>query len=215
MNLIFEYGDIIGEYCESNRNLILQQNNCTATKVGTQSFAGKLSKKLPYSNPYKDRRPGPFPNLANINDRPKPGSIRLRCGNRINDPLVCCCFGQYRMGDGSIPYYMNSSKTDITYKRTVDDPKKRFHYFSMCLTRLLTIFKKREHLEVNRIDTILIPGYIGCGLGGGDWNFYKNEISEFAKKMSRVRPDINIKVVYLNHPNKTSKLYNVYNYLYL
>ena len=206
MNLIFEYGDIIGEYCESNRNLILQQNNCTATKVGTQSFAGKLSKKLPYSNPYKDRRPGPFPNLANINDRPKPGSIDLRYGNRINDPLVCCCFSQYKMGNGSIPYYMNSPKTDITYKRTVDDQKKRFQYFSSCLSQLLSKFKKRDQLELNRIDTILIPGYIGCGAGGGDWNFYKNGITEFFKLMKCVRPDITIKVVYLNLPNKKSKL---------
>ena len=202
MSLTFEYGDIISKYCESNRNLILQQNNCTATKVSKQSFAGKLSEKLPYSNPYKDRRQGPFPNLANINDRPKPGSINLRCGNRKNDPLVCCCFGQYRMGNGSVPYYMNSPKTDITYKKTVDDPKKRFQYFSKCLSQLLTKFKKRDHLGLNRIETILVPGYIGCGLGGGDWNFYKNEITEFYASLKCIRPDINIKVVYLNHPNK-------------
>ena len=143
----------------------MQQNNCTATKVNRQSFAGKLSEKLAYSDPYKDRREGPFRNLADINERPKPGSISLRYGNRINNPLVCCCFGQYKMGNGSIPYYMKSPKTDITYKKTRDESKTRFNYFSTCFSRLLDKFKRGQNLKLNRIDTIVIPGYIGCGLG--------------------------------------------------
>ena len=77
MSLSFEYGDIISDYCDSNKNLIMQQNNCTATKVNRQFFALKLSEKLAYSDPYKDRRQGRFPILADINDRPKPGSIIL------------------------------------------------------------------------------------------------------------------------------------------
>ena len=58
--------------------LIIQQNNCTVTKVNRYSFAGKLAEKLPYSNLYRDRKSGAFPNLAKINDRPIPGSICLK-----------------------------------------------------------------------------------------------------------------------------------------
>ena len=98
---------------------------------------------------------------------------------------------------------MKNPKTDITYKKTPDDSKPRFNYFSTCLSK----FKPGQNLKLNRIDTIVIPGYIGCDLGGGDWNLYKNEITEFARTISCVRPDINIKVIYLNHPNKkTSRL---------
>ena len=52
MYLISEYGDIIRDYCGDYRILIIQQNNCTATKVNRYSFAGKLAEKLPYSNTY-------------------------------------------------------------------------------------------------------------------------------------------------------------------
>ena len=52
MYLISEYGDIIRDYCGDYRTLIIQQNNCTSTKVNRYSFAGKLAEKLLYSNPY-------------------------------------------------------------------------------------------------------------------------------------------------------------------
>ena len=77
MYLISESGDIISHYYADYRTLIIQQNNCTSTKVNRRSFAGKLAEKLPYSSPYRDRKSGPFPNLTRINDRPIPGSICL------------------------------------------------------------------------------------------------------------------------------------------
>ena len=83
--------------------------------------------------------------------------------------------------------------------------KTRFKYFSTCLSRLLDKFNRGQNLKLNRIDTIVIPVYIECGLGGGDWNFYKNEITEFSRMLKCVRPDINLKVIYLNHPNKKKK----------
>ena len=69
MHLICEYGDIIRDYCRDYRKLIIQQNICTATEVNRYSFAGKLAEKLPYSNPYRDRKNYVFPSLAKINDR--------------------------------------------------------------------------------------------------------------------------------------------------
>ena len=81
MCLILEYSDIISDYCGDYRTLIIQQNNCTSTKVNRYSFGGKLAEKLPYSNPYRDRKSGPFPNLARIIDHPIPGSICFKYGN--------------------------------------------------------------------------------------------------------------------------------------
>ena len=78
MYLICRYGDIIRDYCGDYKNLTIQQNNCTATKVNSYPFAGKLAEKLPYSNPYQDRKSGVFPNLAKINNRPIPGSVCLK-----------------------------------------------------------------------------------------------------------------------------------------
>ena len=92
MYLTVEYGDIIRDYCGDYGILIIQQNNCTSTKVNRYSFAGKLKEKLPFSNLYRDMKSGPFPNLARINDRPIPGSICLKYGNGVNNPVVCCCF---------------------------------------------------------------------------------------------------------------------------
>ena len=137
MHLITEYGDIISDYCDDYINLIIQQNNCTATRVNRYSFAGKLAEKLPYSNPYRNRKSDVSPNLARISDHPIPGSICLKYGNGLTNPVVCCCSAQYKMGDGSVPYYLNSPKTDPTYKPTPDNSKIRLKNFVKCLNRLL------------------------------------------------------------------------------
>ena len=49
MYLVSEYGDIIRDFCEDYRILIIQQNNCIATEVNRHSFGGKLAEKLPYT----------------------------------------------------------------------------------------------------------------------------------------------------------------------
>ena len=117
MYLISEYGDFVKDYCSDYRTLIIKQNNCTSTKVNRYLFAGKLTEKLPYSNPYRDRKSGPFPNLARINDCPIPGSICLKYGNVVYNPVVCCCFAQYKMSNGLVPYYMDSPTIDSIYKK--------------------------------------------------------------------------------------------------
>ena len=193
--LISEYGDISRDYCGDYRTSIIQQNNCTSTKVNRYSFAGKLAEKLPYSNPYRDRKSGPFPNLARINDHPIPGSICLNYGNGVNDPVVCCCFAQYKMGNGLVPYYMDSPKTDSTYiKKTPDNSKTRLKYFARCLNKLLSEFKNNTRL--NNVNTVVVPGYIGCDRGGGVWSIYRNELFKFAHELTSIKPNIKMKIVY-------------------
>ena len=196
MRLISEYGDIINTYCNSNTNLIIQQNNCTAVKVHRFSFAGKLSEKLPYSDPYKERRSSVFPNLANVCDRPLMGSISLRYGSTENDPVVCCCFAQYKMGNGITPYYKKSRKTDKVYKKTPDNSSVRLWKFKSCLKNLYEEFKCSGNESLHKVNQILIPGYIGCDRGGGVWTFYRNEIINFTFKLNKIRPDITVKIIY-------------------
>ena len=195
MHLITEYGDIIRDYCGDYRNLIIQQNNCTATRVNRHSFAGKLAEKLPYSNPYRNRKSGVFPNLVTINDHPIPGSICLKYGNGVTNPVVCCCFAQYKMGDSSVPFYMNSPKTDLMYKSTPDNFKIRLRNFAKCLNRLLNEFENNPRLD--DINTVVVPGYKGCYRGGGVWSFYKSEIIKFAYQLTCIKQHIRMKIVYL------------------
>ena len=203
MYLICEYGDIIRDYCGDYRNLVIQQNNCTATKVNRYSFAGKLAEKLPYSNPYRDRKSGVFPNLAKINDRPILSSICLKYGNSVNNPVVYCCFAQYKMGDGLVPYYINSPKTDSIYKNTLDTSKIRIKHFVACLNRSLTEFKNNTRL--NSINTVVVPGYIGCDRGGGVWAFYRNEMLKFAYELTTIKSYMKMRIVYFRQ-NKSSDI---------
>ena len=203
MYLILEYGDIIRDYCGDYRILIIQQNNCTATKVNRCSFAGKLTKKLLYSNPYRDGKSGPFPTFARINDHPIPSSICLKYGNGVKNPVVCYCFAQYKMGNGLVPYYMDSPKTDSTYEKTPDNSKTRLKNFARCLNKLLSEFKNNTRL--NNIHTIIVPGYIGCNRGGGVWSFYRSELIKFVHELASIKPNIKMNIVYFKQ-NKSSDI---------
>ena len=96
----------------------------------------------------------------------------LKYGNSVNNPVVCCCFAQYKMGNGLAPFYINSSKTDSLYKNTPDTSKIRLKIFLVHLNRLLIEF--RNDTRLNSINTVVIPGYTGCDCGGGAWAFSRN-----------------------------------------
>ena len=111
------------------------------------------------------------------------------------------------MGDSSVPYYMNSPKTDSAYKSTPDTSKIRLKNFAKCLNRLLNEFKNNPRIA--DINTMLVPGYIGCDRGGGVWSFYKSEIIKFAYGLSYIKQDIRVKIV---HFKKTVKILDIGNF---
>ena len=194
MAIIFKKGDIVSEFCNDPRALILQQSNCTATKINRQSFAYNLYKKLPYSDPYSQRKSGGYVNLAHINDRPKPGSIKLM--HSENCPWVCCLFAQYRMGKANSVYYLHKKHTDKIYNNTPDDSESRLRYFKKSLKKLLRLFLNEE--IDSGINKIVIPEKIGCHSAGGNWKLYEKEIKKFSKKLYNHNNNICVYIIEYN-----------------
>ena len=118
MYLISEYGDIIRDYCGDYRILIIQQNNCKSTKVNRYSFAGKLAEEATLLLTHIEIGKVVHSQiLSELMIALYQATISLKHGNGVNNPVVCCCFAQYKMGNGLGPYYMDSLKTDSTYKK--------------------------------------------------------------------------------------------------
>ena len=81
------------------------------------------------------------------------------------------------------------------YKSTPDNSKIRLINFAKCLNGLLNEFKNNPRLD--DINTVVVPGYIGCDHGGGVWSFYKSEIIKFAYELTSIKQHIKMKIVYL------------------
>lgn len=183
MTIVYRKGDIATDFGTDGNAMILQQCNCTATKIKPNSFAYNLYCKLPYSNPYKERKSTLYyNNLAIIEHRPRPGSIKIMYSNN-SLPIVCCLFAQYKMGLPNSKYYMNGKYTDKIYKNFPDDQQCRLEYFKICLANIISLFNTND-LITKHIDKIIIPRKIGCYSAGGNWKQYKNEIINFAKKLN-------------------------------
>lgn len=61
----------------------------------------------------------------------------------------------------------------ITEKSTSESDSSRKKAFLLCLKKILTI---------DDIESIAFPYRIGCGLAGGDWDFYRKSIYTFSKE---------------------------------
>ena len=108
------------------------------------------------------------------------------------------------MGNGLVPYYMDSPKTDSTYKKkTPDNSKTRLKNFARCFNKILSEFKNNTRL--NNTNSLVVPGYIGCNRGGGVWSFYRSELFKFAHELTSIKPNIKMKIVYFNM-NKSSDI---------
>lgn len=179
-------GDAARDYINDPGAMILQINNCTACKLHTGSFAADLASVLPYSNPYKDRIPTHhYPNLAIFGNRPHPGTIQFKTSpsSSSSRPVICCLFAQFRMGgNGANFYYVNGKHTDPEYLRIQDCPKSRLKYFRKSMNNLKLALNNNEAWK--NIDKIIIPFYIGCGLGGGNWIEYYGIIRKFAVEVT-------------------------------
>ena len=123
-----------------------------------------------------------------------PGSICLKYGRGKNEPVVCHCFAQYKMGDGLIPYYINSKKTFINNKETPDNSKVRLKYFVACLDKFLHKLKNNNNGFLNMVNAVVLPGYIGYDRVGGVWKLYKSKILTFAINLKNIKSNMVAKV---------------------
>ncbi|CAC5368625.1 unnamed protein product [Mytilus coruscus] len=174
MSLKFVFGDLltIGDV-----DIIVHQVNCLCVKA--HGLSKTIAIKYPWADIYSKRRAEGHKNLAVLEDRGEPGTVKIfRSPDRLH-PDVACFLSQWDFGTvdqnfRNIPHYK-------------DTRENRIIWFKQCLERLK---------ELN-VKTVGLPDHIGCGLGGGDWTAYFQIIDNFAKandiKFTLVRPSFSQK----------------------
>ena len=88
-----------------------------------------------------------------------PGTIEVRCGHLPQHKNIINMFAQYNPGKPINP--------DCPH----DGYQARKKYFVMCLMEIKKLKPK----------SVAFPVRIGCGLAGGDWNFYNLALEKFAQ----------------------------------
>lgn len=85
------------------------------------------------------------------------------------------------------PGYHNTSNFDTEEMRQ--------GWFKECLMKILNVMPRRQPTPIN----VLVPYKIGCCLGGGNWDAYKNMLSEF--ESTAMRQNVNLQItIYNNRP---------------
>lgn len=193
MVVTYVSGDAIVDYGNDPKALIVQQNNCTARKNHSGSFAWSIARLLGV-DPYAlraARGDGIFPNLAKKDHREKMGDVLIFGEGNEDTARVACLFAQYRMGVSGSQYYLNSLRVDQEYKTTPDDTDTRLKTFRTCLEKLKGKILNGDNNNLN-VDTIVFPERIGCDRAGGDWSKYLREIEHFAKELKLEKHDASV-----------------------
>lgn len=87
-----------------------------------------------------------------------PGTIQV-CGDRLVERGIINMFSQYY--PGGIP--RNNEK---------DNEPLRKKWFHQCL---------KEIANLPKFNSIALPDHVGCGIAGGDWDWYLEQIEKFSK----------------------------------
>jgi len=101
-----------------------------------------------------------------------PGTIEI-CGNGINKRFIINLYGQYAPGK-----HNDKSLRDQLLMRTM--------YFHDALTKIS---------QIPDIKSIAVPYKIGCGLAGGNWDFYFTELKELDYKLAKFNKNFEL-VIY-------------------
>ena len=90
----------------------------------------------------------------------------------------------------------NNKKINTTFDDHIkkgikkDTNEDRLIYFRDALANLINyLLKYNINNKNNKIDTIVFPNRIGCGLAGGNWSQYESEIKKFAIKLHTAADD--------------------------
>ena len=146
---------VTGDLLKSKEEYIVHQTNCRYKPPGV-GLAKHIFKKYPHSDVYTCRHPWK-PNT----EYDTPGSITIRGGGGTGLRGVVNLFGQNFQ-----------SKKEKNVKTFEESRALRLKWFKMGLDEI------RKQLP--DLKSIAFPFQIGCGLAGGDWNVYLNEIERFA-----------------------------------
>ena len=155
-----------GDLLKSNAKFIVHQINCVSNN--SAGLAYYLFDKYPWANVYKEREQNKTFHI--------PGQIYVR-GDKDNR-LVINAAGQFLPGKPS-SVLINGINVEETQEM-------RQAYFLECMSRIMGI---------SDLESIAFPYKIGCGIAGGNWDFYHKVIKSFSKKLSQ-----NVEVTIVKRP---------------
>ncbi|XP_042220149.1 uncharacterized protein LOC121864978 isoform X2 [Homarus americanus] len=204
-------GDITDSTYRNSHIALAQILNCVAVKP--HGLSQILATKYPYCNSYKSRRAIGTRNCAILEDRPRPGNIKIcRPDSASSGPLVVNIFGQFYMGKArnqnllskrlinQLQYSLSTDPNLFKQKESLqsdqhllagikeDTYPNRVDWFNEGLKQLV------EKIPFEKITQVVFPYRIGCGLAGGNWERdYFPAVKRFANQVSIY--DIKVKIV--------------------
>lgn len=146
---------IVGDLLEAPEQYIVHQTNCVTTKGG--GLAHFLFAKFPHADVYASRTPEDC-DVKTLRD--KPGSI-IVSGNGQDERYVINLMGQLYPGG-----FWDDMPEDS------EEARHKFFY-----NGLLRIAKLKD------VKSIAFPWKIGCGIAGGNWEYYYGVLENFATYM--------------------------------
>lgn len=161
-----------GDLLKAPEEYILQQCNCLTVRA--HGLSATLASKYPWADPYGDRKGIGSRNLAVLEDRPHPGTIKICQGS----PNVICLFGQHRPGKFGVSYWNSYPESNPP-----ESPSQRLFWFRQGLKEVgeaIRGFKRPDRVG------IALPYQIGCGLAGGEWEDYLRALEVFAEEYREV-----------------------------
>ena len=148
-----------GNLLESDADYIVQQCNCLTVRA--HGLSADIAARFPDSDPYAARRPLGKRNLAQETDRGEPGTIQVL-------GRVVCLMAQWRPGNTGSRYFHRYPESDPP-----ETAAQREKWFRACLEELAIICAGKR---------VAFPDHIGCGMAGGDWEYYEQMIETFANE---------------------------------
>lgn len=140
---------------------IVHQVNCLCIRA--HGLSEQIAEHFPWADIYSTRRGESSRNLAVLEDRGIPGTIKVFKSPKGLSPDIVCFLSQWDFGTVD-----QANRQVPPYKDTKEN---RLHWFRQCLDELATV----------NIKSVGLPHNVDCELGG-DWIDYINVISDFARR---------------------------------
>lgn len=158
-----------GSLFDCKADIIVQQ--CNAVTRKSHGLSAEIASRLPYADIYASRS-GPSPNTTDSLNELGRAVLRAPLKRDARHPIVACLIAQ--IAPGKPGAWCSYYKIDVS----TDTAAKRLLLFRQALADLRT--QLADHTDVA---SIAFPDHIGCGLAGGDWSAYLNEIRAFAASL--------------------------------
>lgn len=100
----------------------------------------------------------------------EPGDIII-CGDGVSERYVINLLGQYQPG----------GLTDVVFHDKLDTASARQKYFHKALNKIA---------KIPNLESIAFNYKIGCGLAGGNWDWYFGELNNFAAYVNKTQQAI-------------------------